>query len=267
MKVALVTFVGDPALPQPVQNEVAKSLREHDYNDNKEGMNELVDRVRDAWQHHGYFNVKVGPSDSQTLREDPESRTVAITLNVNAGKQYRLDEIHFASIAANGQRPLPVNPVYAPEEQKPVTEDRLRAVFQIQPGDIFDTHKIQEGLAELRKAHGARGFINFTSVPSTQIDEDNGRITLFLEIDEGKQFRVGKLDVTGMESEALRRALVQAELVPGKVFNASSLELFARQSEGIVSDFKPEDDVERRIHEDSNTIDLIIHVRSCDPAP
>src|SRR5215831_15011857 len=126
MRVAQLTFVGDPVLSLPVQDEIAKSLREHDYDDNKAGLDELLDRVRDAWQHHGYFRVNVEPSNNQTLNDDSESRTVAITVNVDAGKQYRLDEIHFEGISADGQRRLPLNPT-ATGEQRRVTAEQLRA--------------------------------------------------------------------------------------------------------------------------------------------
>jgi outer membrane protein assembly factor BamA len=261
MKVAQLTFAGDSALSLPVQDEIAKSLREHDYDDNKEGMNELLERVRDAWQHHGYFNVKVEHDGSQTLAEDSESRTVAITVNVDAGKQYRLDKIHFGNIPSNGSRRLPLNPI-SPGQQ--VTDEQLRAFFPIQHEDIFDTHKIQQGLEELRRAYGARGFINFAAVPSMEIDDLSGRITLLVELDEGKQFHLGRVEVTGLDSEVLRKLLQDSGLVPGSVFDAVRYEDFARQSQETLRDFRAEDDVERRIHEESGTLDLTFHVRGCD---
>src|SRR5215471_15240516 len=49
LKVASLTFVGDPALPPAMMDETARSLRELDYEDNKEGLEELLERVRDAW--------------------------------------------------------------------------------------------------------------------------------------------------------------------------------------------------------------------------
>jgi outer membrane protein assembly factor BamA len=263
MKIARVTFAGDPALPPPAQVEIAKSLRELAYDDNKDGVDELLERARDAWQHYGYFNVKVEHGGSQTLEEDSESRTVAITVNVDAGKQYRLDEIHFVTISADTPRRLPLVPA-VPQGQLQFTAEQLRALLPVQQGDIFDTHKIQQGLEELRKAYGARGFINFTIVPSTQIDEESGRITLLVELDEGKQFRLGRVEVTGLDSEKLRKLLQDSGVVPGNVFDAVRYEDFARQSQEILRDFRAEDDVERRIHEESGTVDLTFHVRGCD---
>jgi outer membrane protein assembly factor BamA len=252
MKVARVIFVGDAALPLPVQDEIAQSLREHDYNDTKQGLDELLERVRDAWQHRGYFTVKVGPSDSQTLHEDSESRTVAITVNVAAGKQYRLEEIDFGN--PTGGPPRLPNPL-VPDDQR-ATDEQLRAFFPHHQGDIFDTHKIQKGLEELRKAYGAYGFINFTVVPSTKIDDASGLITLFLDIEEGKQFRIGNVEVIGMDSEVFRKLLLDSGLVRGRIFNASAFE-----SIGVLG---AEVNVERRIHQDDSTIDLLFRIRSCD---
>ncbi len=263
MKVARLIFVGHPVVPLPLQDHIAKSLREHDYDDNKEGLDELLERVRDAWQEQGYFNVKVEYSGTQFLDEDSESRTVAMTVKVDGGKQYRLDEIHFGKTPTEGAGPLPSAPT-VPEERWQFTAEQLRGFFPIQQGDIFDTHKIQRGLEELRKAYGARGFINFTTVPNPKIDEASDRITLLSEIEEGRQYRIGKVEVTGIDSETLRKLLQSSEIVTGNVFDLLRFEDFAKQSQSILSDFRAEDDVERRINEESSTVDLVFHVRGCD---
>jgi outer membrane protein insertion porin family len=51
--------------------------------------------------------------------------------------------------------------------------DSLRGLFPISDGDIFSRTKIGKGLENLRRAYGDLGYVNFTSVPETQFDDEN----------------------------------------------------------------------------------------------
>ena len=61
-------------------------------------------------------------------------------------------------------------------------------MFPIKDGETFDTHKISKGLENLRKAYGEIGYINFTSVPETDIDDEKKLLTLNIDVEEGKPF-------------------------------------------------------------------------------
>ena len=69
----------------------------------------------------------------------------------------------------------------------------LRQAFAIEHDDVFDTEKIQRGLDELRKLYASQGYINFVPVPNTYPNDQTGTVTLRVDIDEGKRFRIGNL--------------------------------------------------------------------------
>jgi outer membrane protein insertion porin family len=77
--------------------------------------------------------------------------------------------------------------------------DTLRGLFPIKDGDIFSRAKIGTGLENLRKAYGELGYINFTSVPDTKFDDENKLISLDIDVDEGKQFRVERVNLLGLK--------------------------------------------------------------------
>jgi hypothetical protein len=43
MKIARLIFIGNPVLPLPLQDQIVKSLQEHDYDDSKDGLDELLE--------------------------------------------------------------------------------------------------------------------------------------------------------------------------------------------------------------------------------
>jgi outer membrane protein assembly factor BamA len=250
MKVARVIFAGNPALPVPMQEQIAKSLSEHDYDDDQLGLDELLERARDAWQAQGYFKAGIELSGVQTLEEDPERKRVTVTLKVDAGKQYRLEEIKFGT-----------GPSSSPAQPQPASEhfsaDELNALFPISRDEIFDTHKLQTGLEGLRKAYGKKGFINLAVVPTFNIDETNDRITIVVELDEGKQFHVGKVQVLGGEPQLAQALINDPNLTTGTVFDASVFDNLM-----LSKKLKPEH-VERVLDEQSGAVNLTIDLRGC----
>jgi len=262
MRVAKLEYAGRTALSEFLQEQIADSLRQRGYNDDKEGLNDLRWRILDAWQQQGYFEAKVNLSDAQVLDESPGTRTVAITATIQAGKQYQLDEIRFAELASGAA----TTSAAVVTQEAAFSAAELRALFLIQQGDIFDTHKIQKGLEELRRAYAARGFTNVAVVPRTQPDKTTDRVQVTLEIDEGKQFRFGHIKLLGLDPRIARPLLESSGLVSGNIFDPTRLDAFYRTIPAALPEgLAVEDYVERRIDEEKSTVDLIL--RAPCPAP
>jgi outer membrane protein assembly factor BamA len=201
-----------------------------------------------VWQQQGYFLAAVAKPTADELHDAPLERTVAITVDIHAGQAYRLNGIEIRNAT-----------------QFAATE--LRPLFPIQQGDIFDTHKIQQGIENLRKAYGARGFINFVAVPATQIDETHALITLLVEVEEGKQFRIGKVEVLGLDPVLSEKLLRESGLEPGKIFDASLLDKFFERNKLILpSDAKPKENARRVLDESHGTVDITMDFRVCPQA-
>jgi outer membrane protein assembly factor BamA len=262
LKIARLIFVGQPAIPLSLQEQIAKSLSTRDYVDDAEGKDDLTERIRDAWQHQGYFMAKVDFSGSQVLEETAETRTVALTVRIDAGKQYRLDNIEFQiAIFDPARRSLSSLP--SAEQHKQFSAEELRAFFPIEQGETFDTHRIQQGLEALRRAYGMKGFINMTVVPTMLTDEKTDRITLTLEIEEGKQFRIGNIEVLGLDPSASRQLLQNYGVIRGNVFDARRISELLRDSVVLPDGYSPEDYIERRMGREA-TVDLILRAPCSD---
>ena len=112
------------------------------------------------------------------LNETPGQRTVAVTLRINEGQQYRLEQINFVH-----------NRVFA--------SSQLRQAFAIKDLELFDTEKIRLGIDELRRLYASEGYINFVPVPNTKANDQAGTVALVMDIDEGKRFRIESLILRG----------------------------------------------------------------------
>jgi outer membrane protein assembly factor BamA len=250
IKVTKLTFRGQTAVPPDQISRIAQSLTERRYEDDSGWREELLAAITDAWQHLGYFRAAVADPRVRQLDEGtPVEKRVAVSVAVEAGRVYRLDRITFA----NGTQ---------------FSADELRASFPIQDGDVLDTHALQQGLENLRKAYGARGFINSLVVPSFDINEPHGLVKLNFEIDEGKQFRFGEVKVLGLDPGLAQDLLRRSGLKRGNVFDWTLLEKFFKDNVLLLpKDAISFDDTQRRINEEQATVDITMDFRGCPQLP
>src|SRR5262249_2387367 len=95
---------------------------------------------------------------------------------------------------------------------------------------------VGKGLENLRQVYGQLGYINFSSVPETQVDEENKLIMLALDFDEGRQFYIRSFTVKDADSKraAALRALWPQMLEPGRIYNARLIKLFFEQAQRLL---------------------------------
>jgi len=218
-------------------------------------LEEDAERVRDALQHFGYFKANV-EDPKTTLRtinggfripliQKRPAKLMDIAVGLTEGQKYRLKQINFKNNKAI------------------VNTEKLRAQFPIKDGDTFDTHLMQKGIENLRKAYGTLGFINYTAVPSFDFDDVKDLITLNVEAEEGKSFSVRRIEFQGnttTRDRVIRRQLLVQE---GQIFNAQlwDISVLRLNQLNYFEALKPEDDTERKLDDQNGTVDLTVKVR------
>jgi outer membrane protein insertion porin family len=217
-------------------------------------LNEDAEMVRDAYQQKGYFKALVQEPKTQMrdthgfhipLLQKGSGKAVDITIPIEEGDRYHLGSVTFKNYKA-------VNNVQA-----------LRGLFPMKDGEIFNTANVRKGLENMRKAYGELGYINFTPLPDTQIDEDKKLINLVIDIDEGKQFFVRRIEFQGnttTRDKVIRRELAIEE---GQIYNTRlwELSLLRLNQLDYFEPLKPEEATERKLNEPQGTVDLTLKVK------
>src|SRR5947209_2029853 len=221
-------------------------------------LEEDTDRVRAEFQNRGYFKVVV--QDPKTQIHDTGTtgfhiplimkgpgKAVDITIPIEEGERYRLGSITFKNNKA------------VPNQKA------LRSLFPIKDGDIVSREKIAKGLENLRKAYGQLGYINFTSIPNTTFDEDKKLVFLDVDVDEGKQFYVRRIEFAG--NTTTRDTVIRREIAleEGQVYDQHlwELSLLRLNQLGYFEQLKPEDPnvTERHLNEKDATVDLTLKLK------
>jgi outer membrane protein insertion porin family len=221
------------------RDQVAASLKQRTYAGSLGGVvDEALERVRAAWQDRGYFKVQVSGKGT-ILTSSPVNQRIALSVHVDEGWQYRLGDIRF--------------------KNKTVTDvGSLRPLFPAN-GDVFSREEIAKGLENVRKVYGEVGYINFTSFPETRFDDDEGLIYLEIDLDEGKQFRLGSINLTGLDEAARQEVLQDPVLQPGQVYNQGLVEQLA-QKHGSLPDSCSS---EKKLDERAGTVSITFDCGEC----
>ena len=217
-------------------------------------LQEDTERVRDAYQQKGYFKALV--QDPKTKVRDTKpgfpwlfrkggGKAMDIFIPVEEGVTYRVAAIHF-----RGNKALSNNAA-------------LRRLFPMKDGELFNTEMVRKGLKNLRDAYGEFGYINFTAVPDTKIDEEKHLITLDIDLDEGKPFSVRRIEFQGnttTRDKVIRRELALEE---GGVYNQKlwELSLLRLNQLSYFEPLKPEQDSDIKQNNEDSTVDITLKVK------
>ena len=219
-------------------------------------LSEDMEMVRDAYQQRGYFKATVNDPKT-TIRDVGHSgfhipllmkgkgKVVDIHVPVQEGDRYRLKEITFTGNKAVTNTPL------------------LRRMFQIKDGDIFNIELVRKGIKNLKDAYGELGFINFTPVPDFDFDEQKKLITMKIDIDEGKQYYVRRIEFKGnttTRDKVIRRELALDE---GSLYNQKAWEisLLRLNQLNYFETLKPDQDTDVKQDNQNGTVDLTLKLK------
>jgi outer membrane protein insertion porin family len=217
-------------------------------------LEEDAERVRQAYRDKGYYNAAVEEPRTQirdqgglsllTFRPNKGKR-VDILMPIEEGDRYRLSNITFSGMKAQ------MNP------------RALRATFAIKDGDFFNATVIGKGMDNLKKAYGQMGYINFGAIPKATFDETKKTVAFNIDIDEGKPFYVGRIEIQGntlTRDRVIRRELMLEE---GSVYNSQlwELSLLRLNQLDYFDPLKVDQDSEAHQDTENGSVDLLLKVK------
>jgi len=181
-------------------------------------LDEDKERIRFFYSNHGYFLARVTDSDVK-LRDyrgrlwippftaTKPGKKADIRLEVEEGLQYRIRNINFVGVKA-----LKTPEIF------------FKPLFGMGTGDVFSVEKLQKGIKNFQKFYGEYGYIDAVPEPDFNPLPD-GKIDLTINVDEGKQFFVRRIDFQGnttTRDKVIRRELLLDE---GDMYNTRLWEL------------------------------------------
>ncbi len=216
-------------------------------------LEEDTERVRMAYRDRGYFRANTEDPQTHIRNESGLSlftfrpktgKRMDIHIPVEEGARYRFTGITFTG-------------------NKAVTNVKaLRAQFPMKDGDWFNATAFGKGLENLKKAYNSLGYINFAPVPTPKYDDAARTIGFNIDLDEGKQFKVARIEFQG--NKVTRDFVIRRELLleEGQVYNSRLWEASLQRLNQLeyFNPLKVDQDTETHQNTEAGTVDLLLKV-------
>lgn len=265
VRVATIEFEGNQAFSSKTLRRQMKLVKESglisgltskDIYD-KEKLKYDLDRVRFFYYSNGYMNARFGEARVEEAGEvgsgfpivGGKDRGLKIIVPIEEGRIYRTGDITI-------------------EGETVYSEEIIKAVIGLVPGEVIKYDKVQKGVFEdLKKLYGERGYINFepSFVPDLKDDPNDpnyGIADWSFELNEGKSFAIHRIEFKGntfTRDKVLRREVLLNE---GDAYNQRyfDLSILRLNQLGYFNEIK-DTDADIRTNQRDNTVDIDLRVQ------
>lgn len=176
---------------------------------NREQIDNDVDQLVAYYRSFGYFQAKV----SRKLDYNKTGNWVDLTFVISEGLRYEIRSVKFLG-----------NTKFEPVA--------LAATAELVAGQPFEQAKVQKDTLWLQELYGSHGYVFADIRPETVFLEEPGQLDLIYHLDEGEQFRVGRIFVhIGGDNPHTRvqTALNRMTLRPGDIMDIRELKASERR--------------------------------------
>ncbi|MBP8303569.1 MAG: BamA/TamA family outer membrane protein, partial [Phycisphaerae bacterium] len=160
-----------------------------------------VERLRTFYWANGYlgYDVQVQTAFAQ------DRSGVTVTFQIDEGPVYRVSQV-----VLTGNVLVPA--------------DRLWPLVGRVEGQVYKRDKVDLGVRRILELYQEQGFIEAEVVHTPKLGPDtrDDRVTVEIAIREGRQFRIGRIEVAGNETtqdKTVRRVLDEYGFTPGQLYN------------------------------------------------
>ena len=167
----------------------------------------LSEAIRPIYLQQGYLRVKLGPPEVQ-LTGDPNQKLpsqIPIYVPVATGDVYRWKEVHWSGNTL-------------------VSEFTLNGLLGLKPGDIADGMRIEAGWDRAREEYAHRGYLEAKLDQVPAYNDQTHTVSYSVSIQEGPQYRFGKMILTGISPAAERKLHAAWPITAGELFDKAKFE-------------------------------------------
>jgi outer membrane protein insertion porin family len=167
---------------------------------NPERVRSDVERIRGLYHTKGYYNVDI----TDRIEKDGE-RDVRVVLQIVEG-----DRLYIRTISFEGAR------AFRDKELKNVMKTSEKGLlYFIYDSGVLKEDELKQDIGKLNAFYLNNGFIN-AQVGEAEITHDQKGIYLKIPVTEGRQFKVGKIDITGDPLKIPKDKLLEKLNIPKK---------------------------------------------------
>jgi outer membrane protein assembly factor BamA len=178
-----------------------------------------------VYLQRGYLKAAFGPSDARVAPQPSsgaDARDVAVAdvlvdaiVPVTPGKAYSTSGVDWKGNSA-------------------VTTGELAPLLHLPTGQPADAVRLLRDLENVSKLYRSRGYMMVQIKQDAQFDDDKSTVHYTLNVVEGNVYKMGELEITGLDTQATARMRAAWTLHQGQTYNADYLKKFLVDTEQLL---------------------------------
>jgi outer membrane protein insertion porin family len=166
----------------------------------REQIQSDVIHILDLYRQHGYFDAHVVPKTIDTKKGEKNDR-INLVFEINEGEKLAVKDIQFAGNAA-----------FSPTKLKGVVKTGVTNPLSfLLDNDTYDADRVDDDKDLLRHFYRAHGYADVRVSSTASYDADKKGTIVTFKIDEGPQYRFGKVEIESrlknFDADGLRSVL------------------------------------------------------------
>lgn len=247
-----VEFRGENSLSDAVRSQLVDAVQRSNIRVSPEEPDtDWANRLRaatinKALHAQGYFKASTEVTP-YLVKAEPDQRAYIVSFTIDDGPQYRVRTLQVVNAT-----------VFEPAQ--------LREQIPLEAGEIHNPDKIWDGIKSIVRLYVSKGYIDTTAGITTSVDHSKRLVDIFVEVHEGKQYRVSTVKILGLGLKA--ENLMRSILEPGQIFDGPSLSAALKENRDLLpADASASKDIAIRRDVNDGTVDIILDFRRCSKTP
>lgn len=162
-----------------------------------------VDRdiIADQYYNEGYIQVRVKGPVTRLL---PDNKSMELLYEIEEGPQFFIGRLDVSGDLLKNKQ-------------------QLLEVMTLHAGDVFSRKVMREDMLKINDLYADSGFAYVNVTPETRVDEDQRKVDITYDIEQGIRARIGRINISGntrTRDKVIRRLVKLAE---GELYNAGAI--------------------------------------------
>lgn len=188
----------------------------------------------------GYLKAKFERATARVLSQEEGEIHVAAAIPVLPGKVYSAAAVTWAG-----------NTV--------VKTNDLQNFIHLVIGQPADAVRLQDDLHEAEKLYHTRGYMLARVTPTPAFDDDKSTVAYTLSVDEGEQFKMGELEIVGLDSQAKAQLQSEWKMAEGDPYNGEYAKQFLEKTTQLLPRGVPwSATIHEAVNEKDKTVDITL---------
>jgi outer membrane protein assembly factor BamA len=180
-----------------------------------------------VYLQRGYLKAAFGPSDARVVPE-PSS----------AADAQALAELH-SELQVDAIVPVMPGKVYSTSSvswrgNSAIATAEVAPLLHLPPGQPADAVRLLRDIENVTKLYRSRGYMTVQVKPDAQFDDEKSTVHYDLNVVEGDLYKMGELEIAGLDTQAKARMQAAWTLREGQPYNADYPKKFLEDTRDLV---------------------------------